>query len=192
MRNPTKVKVKNKIYPINSDFRVVIECNEISQDSSIGDYERALAIIYKLFGEEALHDSENLEELLDKAKRFISCDNEIEDTDKEPDMDFKEDEGLIKSSFKFDYQYDPYSLEYLHWWDFYNDLNNLSNSEFGSCCILNRIRNLRNYDVSEIKDSKKRQEIMELKEKYALKKNKKPLTKEQLESIDKFNKLAGI
>ena len=192
MRNPTKVKVKNKIYPINSDFRVVIECNEISQDSSIGDYERALAIIYKLFGEDALEDSENLEELLDKAKRFISCDNEIEDTDKEPDMDFKEDEGLIKSSFKFDYQYDPYSLEYLHWWDFYNDLNNLSNSEFGSCCILNRIRNLRNYDVSEIKDSKKRQEIMELKEKYALKKYKKPLTKEQLESIDKFNKLAGI
>lgn len=192
MKNPTKIKVKDKIYKINSDFRVVLECNEISQDENIGDYERALAIIYKLFGEEALNDTQNYEELLEKAQKFISCGNETEESNEQPDMDFRQDEGLIKSSFKYDYNYDPYALEYLHWWDFYNDLCNLSYSEFGSCCILNKVRNLRNYDVSEIKDSKKRQEVVDMKEKFSLKRYEKKLTKEQEESIAKFNELAGI
>lgn len=52
MNNPEYVKVDNKLYKINTDFRVAIECNYIAQDEKIGDYERSLAIIYKLFGEE--------------------------------------------------------------------------------------------------------------------------------------------
>ena len=52
MNNPEYVKVDNRLYKIKTDFRVAIECNYISQDEKIGDYERSLAIIYKLFGEE--------------------------------------------------------------------------------------------------------------------------------------------
>ena len=55
MNNPEYVNVYDKLYKINTDFRVAIECNNIAQDKSIGDYERALAIIYKLFGEEGLN-----------------------------------------------------------------------------------------------------------------------------------------
>ena len=54
LNNPQYVKVDNKLYKINTDFRVALECNRIAEDTSIGEYERALAIIYKLFGEERI------------------------------------------------------------------------------------------------------------------------------------------
>ena len=54
LNNPEYVKVGDKKYKINTDFRVAIECNNIAQDDSIGDTEGPLAIIYKLFGDEAL------------------------------------------------------------------------------------------------------------------------------------------
>ena len=54
MNNPQYVKVDNKLYKINTDFRVALECNDIAEDKSIGDLERAMAIIYKLFGEERI------------------------------------------------------------------------------------------------------------------------------------------
>ena len=54
MNNPQYVKVDDKLYKINTDFRVALECDKIARDKSIGDYERALAIIYKLFGEKRI------------------------------------------------------------------------------------------------------------------------------------------
>ena len=54
MNNPEYVKVGDNKYKINTDFRVAIECNRIARDKSIKDLERALAIIYKLFGEAGL------------------------------------------------------------------------------------------------------------------------------------------
>ena len=54
MSNPQYVKVDDKLYKINTDFRIALECNNIAEDTSIGEYERALAIIYKLFGEERI------------------------------------------------------------------------------------------------------------------------------------------
>ena len=47
--------IKNKKYKINSDFRVAIECDKVSKDNKIDDTERALAIIYLLFGEDGLN-----------------------------------------------------------------------------------------------------------------------------------------
>ena len=111
------------------------------------------------------------------------------------ELDFYKCQGLIRSSFKFDYNYDPYELEYLHWYDFYNDLENLSTSELGNCCILNRIISILNQDTSKIKDSKEKQKIIEtqkqLQEKYCVKKEKK-ITKEQEKSAKAFYKSLGI
>lgn len=54
MNNPQFVKVDDKLYKINTDFRIALECNNIAEDTSIGNLERAMAIIYKLFGEERI------------------------------------------------------------------------------------------------------------------------------------------
>ena len=198
MNNPEYVKVDDKLYKINTDFRVALECDSIARDETIGDYERALAIIYKLFGEDGLN-CENAQKLIELGMKYISFNEDLKCLKSHPhdkyQLDFNKCEGLIRSSFKFDYNYDPYELEYLHWYDFYNDLVNLSTSEFGNCCILNRVNSILETDVSTIKDSKQRKKVAEAKEelrrKYCIE-EKIEMTKEQEESAKAFYKAMGI
>ena len=107
--------------------------------------------------------------------------------DSEIDMDFIEDYAYIKTSFRSDFGINL-DNEKIHWWEFMDLMNGLSNSEFGNCCVLNRIRNLRNYNVNDIKDQKEKQKIIEAKKSVALKKNKKKANKKQLESANKLLK----
>ena len=191
---PEYIEIKGKKYKINTDFRVAIECNRIAEDDTIGDVERALAIIYTLFGEEGLNDNDNYETLLKMAKKYLSCGKELDVTNNEqPDMDFIEDYDYISASFQSDYGISLDDTQ-MHWWKFCNLINGLSNSEMGNCCVLNRIRNLRNYDIKDIKDRKEREKIIKAKEQVALKKNKREnhLTKEQEESMERLNKLLGL
>ena len=198
MSNPEYVKVDDKLYKINTDFRVAIECNNIALDENIGDYERALAIIYKLFGEDGLN-CENQNRLIELAVQYLSLGRQRNGFKNEPrdkyELDFNKCIGLIKSSFKFDYKYDPYELEYLHWYDFYNDLENLSTSEFGNCCIFNRVNSILQQDAKQIKDSKDRKKLIDLKEelrkKYCIE-EKVEMTEEQEESAKAFYKSLGI
>lgn len=195
MDYPKYVMVEGKKYAINTDFRVAIECNRIAEDETIGDLERALGVIYELFGDEGINTPNHYEKLLEMAKKYLSCGKEIEDTKEKPDMDYIEDRDYIASSFQYDYKYDPYQMEYVHWWKYFNDLNNLSNSEFGNCCVLNRVRNLRNYDTRQIKDSKERQKMEKAKQQVALKKykpKKKEATDEQMKSAEEFLKGIGL
>ena len=192
---PEYAEVDGKTYKINTDFRIAIECNRIAEDPSINDYERAMAVIYILFGEEALNTPEHQEKLLKIALKFLACGKEVEEKDnkEQPDMDFIQDMDYIEASFMSDFHIDLANTK-MHWWKFFNLINGLSNSEFGNCCILNRIRNLRNYDLSQIKDNKERQKIAKAKEQVALKKYKKEynLTKEQEESMERLNKILGL
>lgn len=189
-----KIQIENTIYEANTDFRIAIECNRIATDNTIGDFERALGIIYTMFGDKGLDNPSHYGKLLKWVLNYLSCGQEIDNSREQPDMDYIEDEKYIKSSFKYDYKYNPYELDYLSWDDFFNDLNNLSNSELGNCCILNRIRNIRNLDLSQIKDIKEREKLAKVKEQVALKKYKKEnnLTKEQEESMERLNKILGL
>lgn len=196
---PEYVEINNKRYKINTDFRIAIKCNELTMDDSIGDLERTLAIIYMLFGDEGIKDATKDDEifsnLANKAIKYLSCGKEIKETDNNIDMDFTEDMDYIEASFMSDYQIDLTDKE-MHWWKFYNLVCGLSNSELGNCCILNRIRNLRNFDLSQIKDPKEKSKIIKAKEQFALKKKQKEqeikLTKEQEQSVDDFYKALGF
>ena len=198
MNNPQYVKVDDKLYKINTDFRVALECNKIAEDTTIGNLERAMAIIYKLFGEDGL-DCENQNKLLELGMKYLLLGREEKSLKNEPrdkyELYFNKCIGLIKASFKFDYKYDPYELEYLHWYDFYNDLERLSTSEFGNCCILNRITSILNQEPKEIKDNKQKQKLIEaqklLQQKYC-KQEEVKMTKEQEESAKAFYKSLGI
>ena len=196
MNNPEYVRIGNKNYKINTDFRVALECNNIAQDENIDINEKSLAIICKLFGDDGLDNPQDWEELMRLGFKFLTLNKNVDDVDQstEVDMDFEQDRAYIRSSFIQDYNYNPYDKDYLHWWDFYNDLNNLSNNEFGNCCILNRVRNLRTLDLSKIKDFKERERLAKAKEAVSLKKNKRDvkLTKEQEESMNKLNEIIGF
>lgn len=144
-------------------------------------------------------DCKNQNKLLELGMKYLSLGREQNSLKNEPrgkyELDFNKCIGLIKASFKFDYKYDPYELEYLHWYDFYNDLESLSTSEFGNCCILNRVTSILNQEPKEIKDNKQRQKLIEaqklLQQRYC-KQEEKKMTKEQEESAKAFYKSLGI
>ena len=185
-----KIQIEDIIYEANTDFRIAIKCSEIAQDDTIGDFERVLGIICTMFGEKALDNPNHYEKLLKWALNYLSCGQEVIDNKEQPDMDYVEDMEYIEASFMSDYHIDLEN-EDMDWHKFNKLMNGLSNSELGNCCVLNRIRNLRNFDVSTIKDSKERQKIAKAKEQVALKKYKKEnhLTKEQEESMERLNKI---
>lgn len=183
---PEYVKVGDKKYKINTSYKTAIQCNAIAEDENIGDIERALAIIYKLFGEEALEDVENREMLLEKAIKYLSCGVDKMGTSNEPkDMDFIQDMPYIKASFMSDYHIDLNKTD-MHWWEFYELMNGLSNSEMGNCCVLNRVRNLRTLNLAEIKDPKDREKLRKAKKSVELKRSRKRATKEQERSAREF------
>ena len=78
--------------------------------------------------------------------------------------------------------------EEMHWWKFYKLINGLSNSEMGNCCVLNRVRNLRTFDTSEIKDVKEKEKIEKAKKQVELKKKikKVQLDEEKTKNINDF------
>ena len=188
-----KIQIEDTIYEANVDFRNAIKCNEIAQDDTIGDFERVLGIICTLYGASALDNPSHYEKLLKWALNYLSCGQKVIDNKEQPDMDYVEDMEYIEASFMSDYHIDLEN-EDMDWHKFNKLMNGLSNSELGNCCVLNRIRNLRNFDVSTIKDSKERQKIAKAKEQVALKKYKKEnhLTKEQEESMERLNKILGL
>ena len=188
-----KLQIEDTIYNARIDFRTAIRCNEIAQDSTIGDYERVLGIICTMFGAEAVDNPNHYEKLLKWTLNYLSCGKEITPTNEKPDMDYVEDMEYIEASFMSDYGIDL-EKEDMDWHKFNKLINGLSNSEMGNCCVLNRVRNLRNFDVKEITDRKEREKILKAKEQVALNKYKREnhLTKEQEESIERLNKILGV
>ncbi len=193
MKCPEYAEVNGKRYKINTDFRAAIKCNEIAMDDSIGDLERALAIIYTLFGDEGINNSQDYEMLLKLAQKYLLCGKEYEGPSEEPDMDYSEDMDYIEASFMSDYGIDLSNTK-MDWWKFNNLINGLSNSEFGNCCVLNRIRNLRNFDLKDIKDVKEKEKIRKAQKQVALKrkKHKVEATNEQQENALKLYKALGF
>ena len=188
---PQFVEVNGRQYKINTDFRVAIECNRIAEDKTIGDLERALGVICTLFGQDALDNPQDYEKLLKMAKKYLSCGIEdIPVRDQKKDMDFIQDYSYIKTSFRSDYGI-KLDEENMHLWEFMDLMNGLSNSELGNCCILNRIRNLRNFDVKDIKDPVQKAKILEAKEMVSLDKKEVKLTEKQQKSVDDFYRLLG-
>lgn len=194
MNCPQFVKVNDKKYKINTSFRIAIECNTIAEDKNITDLERGLAIIYKLFGDEGINNPDDYEKLLQLAQKYLLCGKEydIENNEKQ-DMDYVEDMDYIEASFMSDFGIDL-TNEDMDWWKFNKLINGLSNSEMGNCCVLNRVRNLRNLNLNDIKDSKQREQLAKAKKMVALKKTqkKKEMTEKQKESADKLNKMLGL
>ena len=172
---PKFAQAKGKKYKINTDYKIALECDKIGK-KDIPDDERALAIIYLLFGEQGLHDSENWEELLKLGLKYLSCgkENKNIEINEEPNVDYEQDWGYIETSFFYDYGIKLKHKKYMHWWEFYNLLCGLSEN-----CILNRVRYVRDFDISQIKDSKEKEKWIKQKEMFGLEKKQEKTAEEK-------------
>ena len=173
LNNPEYVIVGNNKIKINTDFRVALECQHIATDEEIDDIERAMAIVYKLFGSEALYDDDNLVEYFEKARLFLNCGKAEEEntTNEEPTFDYEQDWRYIKASFMSDYGIDLDTIK-MHWWTFFDLLNGLTEQS-----ILNRVRQIRGESLSG-KKGKELEQWIKAKKSVELKKKKTQHEKE--------------
>lgn len=175
-RYPEYIELKNgKKYKLNTDFRLALKCDEIFRDESVCDYEKTLAIIYILLGDDGLDDFDNHAEIVNLLTKYLQCGKESQETNKEPSMSFKQDVGYIKASFMSDYRIDLDKVD-MHWWQFYDLLQGLTDNS-----ILNRVRTIREESLSG-KKGKELSRWQEMKKQVELKREKTQKEKE----LDKF------
>lgn len=185
---PEFIEINNEKHKINTDFKVALACFEALEDEELNDIARIYAIVSLLLGVEKdgrievpQFNNEDLEKVVKLLIKYLSCNEDKEqNTSNKKDMDFQQDKEYIYASFLTDYQIDLESTE-MHWWKFCNLLRGLTDK-----CILNRVRDIRNTDLSEYKDSKTREKLVKAMKSVELKEKK---TKEQQDAIDEFNSL---
>lgn len=175
---PTKMEANGNIYPINTDYRVALACFRALEDDEITDLERFYAIETLLLGSDVLEEDEKI--LKNKITIYLRCGKEENTSEEEIDFDYLQDETNVRTSIRQCYSnLDIGKMEYLHWYE-YNDLI----SGLTSDSLINKIRDIRSYDLSEITDEKQKNKIMAVQSRLALK-DKHIKTKEEKE-IDEF------
>ena len=184
---PTKIEANGRVYPINTDYRVALACLEAIYDEEISDFERYFAVEGLLLGYDINNEDRGI--LKEKMAIYLRCGEEENTPDGEVDFDYFEDMKYIRPSIRQTYNgLDIDKIDYLHWWE-YNELI----SGLLPDSVLNRVRELRNYDLNEIKDAKTKQKMTKAKQSVALnkRKRKKELTDEEMNNIEEFYRLMG-
>lgn len=181
MKYPEYAEVNGVKYKINTDYRVALRCFEVIEDNSISDEERAFAVVYLLFGDTP---HEYVEDFLRIAGTFLRCgEAENAPASAERDIDFIADEKYIIASFMSDYRIDLPSTD-MHFWQYIQLLQGFTEKS-----VMSRVREIRNYDLSELKDPKARANMVKAKEAVAL---PKKFTKDEQNAIDEFEKLFEV
>lgn len=193
MRYPQAIEVDGRRFPINTSYQTAIRCYEIVQDEAVTDAERGAIVMLLLLGDIpqdlSVDGMKRLQELLVK---YLQCGKEPEQiremdeilTEREPDMDYTYDMGLIIASFISDYNIDlsEPENETMHWWKFIDLLNGLSPKS-----ALNRVREIRNKDLGDYKDNPKAmEELIQAKRLVAL---PEKITESEQEALDEFDRL---
>ena len=181
MRYPEYAEVNGIKYKINTDYRVALRCFEVIEDTAISDEERALAVVFLLFGEVPMED---MAEFLRIAGDYLRCgEKEASQETGERDMDFNADEKYIAASFMSDYRIDLSSVD-MHFWQYIQLIQGFTES-----AIMSRVRDIRNYDMSELKDPKARAKMAKAKTAVAL---PEKFSKDEQKTIEEFEKLFDV
>ena len=186
---PEEAEIFGKIYKINTDYRYGLAAFEAIDSNELNDTTRAIAVVVILFGQENEDGEienvpdetpEMLQKALDIAGRFL-CGQELKGAKlSKKDMDFNYDRKYIKDSFMSDYQIDI-DRKQMHWWEYCDFI-----AGFTDDSILSKIRDIRNIDLSEYRDTKQKEKLKEAMENVAL---PVKLSKEEQEEIDEFENL---
>lgn len=181
MTYPEYAEVAGVRYKINTDYRVALRCFEVIEDTEICDEERALAVIFLLFGEVPTN---HYEDLLRIAGDYLQCGKKQDSQPVgEKDIDFIADEEYIIASFMSDYRIDLPNTN-MHFWQYIQLIQG-----FTERTVMSRVREIRNYDLEELKDPKARAKMVKAKEAVAL---PEKFTKAEQETIEEFEKLFEV
>lgn len=176
MNYPEAVEIAGKEYLLNTGYEYALASIACINDPDLGEIERAYGVIGILYQEAP----EDINEAVRLAVKYLQRSKEAKDNGPERprDMDYTQDMDYIRSSFRSDYSINLNEKADLHWWEFCELLQGLTDT-----CILNRIRDLRNYDLTDVKDPKTRSKIIQAQREVAL---ANPLSDEDQDALDDF------
>lgn len=180
---PTKMEANGRIYEIDTDFRTAIACFKAINDMELTDLERFYAVETLLLGDLVFPQDEDI--LKEKIANYLRCGKTENTSDNEIDFDYIQDEERVRTSIRQCYHINLNEIPYLHWWEYNELISGLTNES-----LINKIRDLRNYDISEIKDEKDRKKIIEAKERVALIDNRCK-SEEELEIDKRWENILG-
>ena len=186
---PEALQVDGADYPIRSDYRNVLQVFEAFQDPELQPEEKWIVSIYLLFEDftcaddvlQAARNGFSLKEAINQIAWFISAGQQERESLELPTYNWKQDEQMIFSAINKVAGRETRELEYLHWWTFLGDFNEVGEGTFS---FVVGIRHKLNHGKK-----------LEKHEKEFLAKNKslvkleKPKTREEQEKEDKYQAL---
>lgn len=125
-------------------------------------------------------------------KWFLNCGSEISEKRKENEeqyFSFEDDKERLFSAFMVKYGINLNKADDLHWFEFIALMNDLNKTAFRNIVDLRMLRpqDMKNYSKEQ------KQEIQRQKRIFAIKKSlEQTLSKEQIQAIDKFDRLIGL
>lgn len=179
---PTKMEVNGETYNIDTNYKTALSCFKAINDNKLRNLERAIVVVSLLLGNNV--PLEDTQEALDKCATYLRCGRNENPNIDEIDMDYFQDERAIRTSIRQCYHINLNTEENIHWWE-YNELIEGLTEE----TLLSKIREIRNWDLSQEKDYKTREKIRKAKEQVALKKQESVFTDKEKENIDNFKKI---
>lgn len=180
---PTIIKIDNKEYDINSDFRTSILFELLMQDSSIREEEKifmALELYYPVI-------PDNIKEAIEQMLWFYRCGKDgitYKGNSKGSGKNitqiysFEYDDDYIFSAFLDQYRVDLQDVEDLHWWKFKAMFKSLREGN-----EIVKIMGYRSMDLSKIKDKEQKAHYKKMKELFKI-----PLPKDEQEKLEEIKK----
>lgn len=173
---PEYIEVNGNKYKINTDYRVALACYRAIQDTTLSEINRFYTLIWLLIDGEVKAQDEL--KVMDKIAIYLRCGAEENTPSEEITFDYLQDEQKVEVSFKSEYPSIDLSKP-MHWWEYNALIEGLSPDSY-----INRVRNIRGFDLNEEKDYKRREAIRKAKESVKLKGQKRVYTKEEQDIID--------
>lgn len=176
---PTEVKIEDKYYKINSDYRTSILFEIMLQDEEVSEVDKIYNALNLYYGDNI---PANIQEAINKIIWFYSCGKgPKKHTGKNIKLyDYEVDAGLIYAAFKQQYNIDLTETD-LHYWKFRELFASLTDiTQFV------KVMGYRSINLNSIKDTEERKRYKELKEFYALPKKVSKAEEERIKTINKL------
>lgn len=120
---PTKIKIDDKVYDINADFRNCLKIIMAFEDENLSNMDKYEILVRRLYKEMP----DNIPMAIEKGVRFLDCGKERSEQPLGKRVyKFSKDGQYIYSAVRQTHQIDLEEIEFLHWWKFvflFSDLN---------------------------------------------------------------------
>lgn len=180
---PKTLKVKDKDYPIRTDFRIGLLAIQVYNDIDLTDNEKAYLLLDMFYGIDNLK-REDYEDALKQITWFIDGGRDYTTNKAQKKViDWEQDESMIFSAINKVAGKEVREVDYIHWWTFLGYFNEIGEGLFSTIVHIRQKRaNGKKLTKEEQEFMAKNKDLVVLKKKYS---------QEEKEEMEKLNKLLG-